>query len=337
MVPFIKETAVSSRPQIPPSNCELWRNGRFPLYFALGYGRNEGDFRTGVLVAWEKIEGRPFSFTIFIIVGEMNTNRELGEPIAYGRTAEIYAWQEGQILKLFYDWFGRESIEYEAQIGQAVHDSGLPVPAVGEIVQVNGRNGLIYERVDGLSMWEVLPQAPRTIFHYARQMAALHVAMHANTVQLDIPAQRQRLVHKINHAKALPDHLRLNILTALESLPDGDRICHGDFHPGNIMVTSHGETIIDWIDASRGSPLADLARSSILVVGAATSQIQNPLQKIFVRIFHAVYLRRYFRLRPGGEEEYRRWLPVVAAARLSEDIPELEQWLLAQAAKGLSC
>jgi hypothetical protein len=50
-----------------------------------------------------------------------------------------------------------------------------------------------------------------------------------------------------------------------------------------------------------------------------------------VRLFHGAYLRRYFTLRPGGREEYGRWLPIVAAARLSENIPEIEQWLLAQA------
>jgi hypothetical protein len=43
----------------------------------------------------------------------------LSQPIAYGRTAEIYAWQEGQVLKLFYDWFELEDIEYEARIGRA--------------------------------------------------------------------------------------------------------------------------------------------------------------------------------------------------------------------------
>ena len=62
-------------------------------------------------------------------------NRDLGQPIGFGRTAEIYAWQEDQVLKLFYDWFGLENIEKEARITQAVHDSGLPVPAVGEIVR----------------------------------------------------------------------------------------------------------------------------------------------------------------------------------------------------------
>ncbi len=52
-----------------------------------------------------------------------------------------------------------------------------------------------------------------------------------------------------------------------------------------------------------------------------------------MRLFHTIYLRRYFALRPAGRVEYGRWLPIVAAARLSENIPELEAWLLAQAAK----
>jgi hypothetical protein len=54
-----------------------------------------------------------------------------------------------------------------------------------------------------------------------------------------------------------------------------------------------------------------------------------------VRLLHAAYLRRYFRLRPGGQVEHRRWLPVVAAARLSEDIPELRAWLVARVERGL--
>lgn len=68
---------------------------------------------------------------------------DIGQPIAYGRTAEIYAWHPGQVLKLFYDWFKLENIEKEARITQAVHASGLPVPAVGEIVRVNERYGEI--------------------------------------------------------------------------------------------------------------------------------------------------------------------------------------------------
>lgn len=68
---------------------------------------------------------------------------------------------------------------------------------------------------------------------------------------------------------------------------------------------------------------------------AGTSQIQNLWLKVFIHIFHKVGIHQYFKLCPGGEGEYHRWLPIVAAARLSEEIPEVEEWLIAQVEKGL--
>jgi uncharacterized protein (TIGR02172 family) len=263
-------------------------------------------------------------------------DRELSQPIALGRTAEIYAWGNGQVLKLFFDWFELSDIEFEQRTNRAVNASGLPVPAPGEIVRVNGRNGLIYERVDGTNMWETLAKQPWGLLEFARQMADLHAEMHTNATRLDLPLQRRRLERKINAAKRLPATLKETALSALATLPDGGSICHGDFHPGNILLTPKRAVVIDWIDASLGNPLADVARTSVIVRGAAnSSQVPNAAMRMGLRLFHSIYLQRYFQLRPGGEQEYRRWLPVVAAARLSENIPELETWLVEEARKGL--
>lgn len=258
----------------------------------------------------------------------------LEPPLARGRTADIHPWHQGTVLKLFHDWFSQENIEYEAQTARAVHSSGLPVPQAGEIIQVNGRSGLIYERVDGVSMLEAFQRQPWRLFYFARRLAVLHAQMHAVEIAIDLPLLRGRLLTKIQRAAALPPQVRTAALSTLDSLPDGGRICHGDFHPANVMLNARGAVVIDWIDAALGNPLADVARSSILVLGAAASdQIPNRGMKALVRLFHAAYLRHYFRLRPGGEDEYRRWLPVIAAARLEENIPELESWLIAQAEK----
>ena len=259
---------------------------------------------------------------------------ELSSPIAYGRTAEIYPWQDGQVLKLFHDWFGLESIEYERRLSQAVHASGLPVPDAGEIIQVNERNGLIYERVDGVSMLDVFERKPWNVIRYARQMAELHAAMHQNTVEVDIPDQRERIKGKISQAECLSDELRARLFAALELMPGGNQLCHGDFHPGNIMVSGRNVIIIDWIDSSLGNPLSDLARTSIIILGAVKgSKNFSFVMRTFVLFFHRVYLRHYFKLRPGGMKEYKDWLPIVAGARLNENIKELEPWLLAQAEK----
>jgi len=72
----------------------------------------------------------------------------------------------------------------------------------------------------------------------------------------------------------------------------------------------------------------DVARTSILLQGMSATT--NPLLRLIVDWFHNTYLRAYFA--SGGEQAvYRAFLPIVAAARLSEGIPELQGWLLKQA------
>ena len=260
----------------------------------------------------------------------------INKAIAHGRTADVYAWDEGYVLKLFHNWFELKDIEYELKIARAVHANGVKTPAVKELVQVDGRNGLIYERANGESMLTTFQHKPWKVFEYARILAKLHANMHDCVFEADVPPQHAKLKFKINHAQALPGSLTTHLLNALDTLPKGDRVCHGDFHPANVLLSGNEATVIDWIDASRGNPLADVARTSIITLGAiATPQISNPMLKIFINIFHSTYLREYFRLRPHDKNEYRRWFPIVAGARLSENIPELEKWLIQQAGKQL--
>jgi aminoglycoside phosphotransferase (APT) family kinase protein len=259
----------------------------------------------------------------------------LGEPIARGRTAEIYAWGKGEILKLFHDWFDEAAIAYESRLAHAVHRTGLPVAAVGEIVEVEGRRGLIYERVDGPTMLAELVAHPWRLAGSARRLAQLHAEMHSLEIEADLPAQHRRLEDKIGRAPALPAGLRERRLGELAGLPAGQRLCHGDFHPGNVILAGGGPVVIDWIDATLGSPLADVARTSVLLRGVVARPGASALQKLMLGLYHRLYLRYYFRLRPGGRGEYRAWYPIVAAARLDEGIAELEAWLLAQARDGL--
>ncbi len=259
-------------------------------------------------------------------------NDNLGQPIAHGRTAEVYAWPENQVLKLFFDRYGLEELQYELDIARAVEASGFPVPGVGKIVQVGGRSGITYRRVEGVPMPEMVMRKPWNLIRYAHRMAELQAQMHTSPISAELPSLKNRLAKKIERAKVLPEVQRKKLSERLERMPDGKRLCHGDFHPNNIMMTAGGEVIIDWVDATRGNPLADVARTSILILGAIEAgEIKGALLRELFRLFHTAYLHRYFRLCPGGEDEYARWLPIVAGARLCEGIAELEGWLVSQA------
>jgi aminoglycoside phosphotransferase (APT) family kinase protein len=136
----------------------------------------------------------------------------------------------------------------------------------------------------------------------------------------------------------LDDHTREKVLDILSGLQDGDRVCHGDFHPGNIMLTDKGAIVIDWITVRLGNPLADFARTSmILTVGPKGAEKQiSPIVMGFIKAFHQIYARHYLHLIPDKDNERHKWLTVMAAARLAEQIKPERQDLIAIVEKGFS-
>ena len=247
-------------------------------------------------------------------------------PIAQGRTAEIYAWDDKHILKLYRDWCPPDWVDYEARIARAVHESGVPAPGTGEIVEVDGRRGLIYERLEGISMLEDMNARPWMLLKHARDLAELQVTTHQKSITR-LPSYKDRLRYDIGKTSQLTDELRKKAFATLDALPDGQNLCHGDYHPGNVFLTDHGPVIIDWMTACSGSPWADVARTSlILSIGAKAAGKQvRPIIRAAIKLYHRSYLHRYQARKADTTKEFSRWMPIIAAARLSENIiPERE-------------
>src|SRR4030095_15455198 len=86
----------------------------------------------------------------------------------------------------------------------------------------------------------------------------------------------------------------------LDGLPAGDRLCHGDFHPGNLLVCADRVSVIDWPNATRGVPEADYARTMLLLEQAdplpGTSLLFRGLmaagRSLFARSFARTYQQR---------------------------------------------
>jgi len=260
----------------------------------------------------------------------------LNEPIAEGRIAQIYPWQDGKVLKLARDWVPVDWVDYEYRIARIVHATGLDVPEPFERLEVEGRPGIVYTRVEGQTMLTQIGKAPLKSLGFARTLAELHADMHTKPGAPDLPDINTRLQRKIRSVEGAPPEIRQMVLDRLEALPGGDRLLHGDFHPDNIILTPTSQgflpVIIDWPDASRGHPLADVARTSVLIrVGGLPKQpILRLLVVLFRSAFHRTYLRTYFKHSPHARAELKDWLIPVTFARLSEDIEPERQWLVEQ-------
>jgi thiamine kinase len=255
---------------------------------------------------------------------------EKGARIAQGRTAEIYAWADGQVLKLFREGYSAEVSAHEASIANMIFAAGAPCPTIGELVHTDGRFGVVYERIDGPSLESQLRSQPWRIAAIAYQLAEIQVAVQACAVP-GLPTVRERLGWQIQHAAPLTLARRDAAQRALDRLPDGDALCHGDFHLGNVLLSHRGPLVIDWENASHGHLLGDVARTLLLLrMGWVypRSATQRSLLRGVISMLVGFYLRRYRQLRPFPGAELRAWQLPVAAARLSESITEEEPHLL---------
>jgi hypothetical protein len=78
---------------------------------------------------------------------------------------------------------------------------------------------------------------------------------------------------------------------------------------------------------STGNPWADFARTSMLLtIGPkGAGRMVSPMVRMIISLFHQTYSTRYMKQMHGGVDDYRKWIPVIATARLNERIePERE-------------
>ena len=244
----------------------------------------------------------------------------IGPKVGARREAEVYAWGDDAVVKLCRPGYLGHRAE---SVALARLDGHRVAPRLIDIVHCDGRPGLVLERLGGSDMLALLPRQPWRVLSLARALAKAHLAVHSVQTPGDLPDLRQVLAARIENA-ALPPRLRAFALRLLGGLPAGDRLCHGDFHPGSVLVAADRVSVIDWAGAARGVPEAGHARTVLLLRWAdplpGTPLISRGLMAAGRSAFAHGYARRY----SGGSQRPLQlvdsWLAVHAAARVPEGI-----------------
>lgn len=250
-----------------------------------------------------------------------------GAPIARGNTSDIWPWTPRTVVKVLRPDIPRHWAAIEADIIWRVHQAGLPVPAVDGLVEVDGRPGIVLERIEGETMWEQMKADPDAVPACVEAIVELQVQLHRVSVE-GLPDLARRLGSKIDEAVQIPAHDRRAAQAILAALPSGTALCHGDVHPANVVMARRGLVILDWFDAASGHPLADIARSSLLMRppgsrSAWPTHLPGATPQFLERV-HCTYLEALARRALIEVEAFARWQVVVAVARMSEPVPSAD-------------
>jgi aminoglycoside phosphotransferase (APT) family kinase protein len=237
------------------------------------------------------------------------TDPAVGTLLGVGKEAEVFVCG-AMVIKLYKPIAPKRSPFREAAILAMVESLGLSAPIVQGVRQVGNRWGVLMSRVEGPSLAEALIHEVQASPALLNRMARLQLQVHSHQAT-QFASLKSRLAGNIQRASILSESRQMSLLSGLAEMPDGDRLCHGDFHPYNIMGPLGHEILIDWLDASRGEPAADVCRSYVLL---------RPV----VPETASAYVAAYCQASGKSRDAILSWLPYVAAARLAEGVPEVD-------------
>lgn len=194
----------------------------------------------------------------------------LGQLIAHGRTSDVHRYGRDGAAKVLKAVTPQHWAHSEASFTTAVRQLGIAAPEVRDVIEIDGRSAVIFERIDGPSMWQRMLDHPNDVAALVRELADIQRAIHEAGVPDGLPSLVDRVRLKLSNAAELTSEERSAADDLLSRQPVGAALLHGDLHPGNVLLGRRGPVVIDWFDATVGHPIGDVARTMLLLSAAAT-------------------------------------------------------------------
>lgn len=240
-------------------------------------------------------------------------NLENAELLVKHAHKEVYRY-ENSIIKLFEDTYAKSDIFNEALNTARVEETGLDVPSVKEVTQIDGKWALVTEYTEGVTLEKLMEENPDKLEEYMEQFVDLQIEIHGKQSSL-LRRLKGKLQRQINSIKIIDATTRYELLARLEGMPKHKKLCHGDYNPSNVIVSEDGTLkVIDWAHATQGNASADAAMTYLLF--ALKDQDKADL-----------YLRLYCKKSDTARQYVQKWIPIVAASQLTKD-NELEKEFL---------
>ncbi|MFP3719514.1 aminoglycoside phosphotransferase family protein [Niallia circulans] len=230
---------------------------------------------------------------------------KFGKAIATGNTATIYV-NDKTIMKVYKDYLPPAEAEMEARKQRFAHACGLPVPKVLDVTMVENKQVLIMEYIKGNTLGELLFKNEKKAEYYMSLSIDIQQQIHQHG-GIALEPISYKWGRQIAESQILDEESKSLLLNKLKTMPQETRLCHGDLHLFNLVKAEGSVWIIDWVDAGAGDSLADVCRTYLLY-----AENYQDLADLYLHIYCS---------KTGlTKEDILQWIPIVAAARLSENI-----------------
>lgn len=234
----------------------------------------------------------------------------LNNLIARGNTADIYL-ENNKLYKVFKDNTRESAALYEAHTQEKIYQSGIIVPKIYEVTEIDNKQTIVMEYVEGETLGDLLFKDITNSKRYLEISIQEQLKIH-NIVNVEIDLMKNKLINQIKNAKDINQNIKKILFQQISKIVWKHNLCHGDYHVYNIIKNKGNFVIIDWVDASVGNVGADVYRSYLLYLTISQELATN-------------YIDLYCYYSGLTKDEIFIWAPIIAGARLSENISNNER------------
>ncbi len=240
---------------------------------------------------------------------------ELEKLIAKGKNNEVYR-NGDYAVKVFNSDYPKSDVLLEALITSQVEDIGLNIPKIKEVSYIDGKWSIVMDFIEGKTIGQLMEENPEEKEKYLDMMVDLQIDMQSKKCTI-LKKLKDKLYERINNLDVIDESKKYELLTILDGAPKHRKVCHGDFTPQNIIISSKDGKpyIIDWNHATIGNASADVARSYLWL-------------SLYKPDLADKYIDSFCDKTKTDKMYVQRWLPVVAAARLEKNIAEEKELIM---------
>ena len=233
-------------------------------------------------------------------------------------------WRGPLVIRLLPTADRLDQARREAAVQTWCADNGYDAPRVLAVLEPSEAFGLpvqVMERAPGGTMLDAIKARPWRTRSLISRLARLGAELHALPTHgwpgpddpLAAVNQRLGLTRRVV-ATLGNDELEAGLQSAERLVPRATSrervVCHGDFHPLNVIVEGDRASVIDWTDAALGPREADVSRTALLfsvaVIAAGSTVERAVLSRVGPRMARR-YLRVYEQHAPLDHNLLRVW------------------------------
>ena len=237
------------------------------------------------------------------------------ELIAQRKNKEIYV-DNDKVIKLFVEEHSQSDILNEALNQSRVDEySNLNVPKLVEVRKLENRWAIVSERVEGKTISQMMKEQPEKTDEYINLIVDVQLTILSNEVPL-LNRIKEKFTRKLENATNIDENTKYELLQRLQGMKNHNKLCHGDYHPSNVIVKEDGTVyVIDWAHVTQGNASADAARTFLLFSIDNNEELAEKYLNLFAN-------------KSGIEKSHiQRWIPIVAATQMTKNIPEEQEFL----------